>query len=240
MGSNTNVLDSFDDFGDFEAAPQSPSLAPLAQAQVQSQAPLQLQAPPTGKGNLFDLLGQNGSASAGGGAGSMAHARQLSGGMMPGMTSPTSPGFNMNAGMGMSMGMGGNMGGRPMMSPTTVNAPQRTSSFASAGTPLGSPPLQAQPQSAQASKTPTTGGKSSVGGFEDLWSMSLGSSGTQKKAAPAGNSKSMQELEREKVQNKLWGAPTITNNLTPKSAAQPSNSGFGNNFGSSGDDNLLL
>jgi len=226
-----NVMDSLDDFGDFEGAP-APAAAPVSPTVVNMQAPIHAQAPATGGGkNLFDLLGQKGAAPAA--AGGVGHARQLSGGAMGGM------------------GMGGGM-----MSPSAfVNAPQRTTSYTSTPSTMGSgllsPSLQptSTPTSAGAgvaASKPTgtsTGAKSTGGGFEDLWSMSLSSAGgsTQKKAASGTGGKSMLEIEREKAQKGLWGAPTVTSNSGTgvKSAAPPSNGGFGN-FSSGGDDDLLL
>jgi len=233
--ANVNVMDSLDDFGDFEAAPQpqsqsQPQIGTTAQAPLQPQSQVQSG---KGKGNLFDLLGQNGSAgvSVAASVPSMNHSRQLSGGL--GGNALSSP--PLSAGMGINTGS-------TLMSPTFINAPRRTSSHMSTGSSGGmlSPTLQSS--AAQAPKPTQAAGKSTAGGFEDLWSMSLGSSASQKKPnASAG--KSIQELEREKTQKGLWGAqPTniaSSSNTATKTAPPPGNGGFGS-FASGGDDNLLL
>jgi epsin len=252
-----NVMDSLDDFGDFEAAPSSvtsptsttsTSLPPTQIRQGQMQIPLQAQAQAQpqqqgGKPNIFDMLGQNGSVPGTGvNTGSMGHNRQLSGGIGM-MSPPISTGMNMGGGMGMGMN-------KPMMmTPTTfVNTPQRSSSFAPNTTVGGmhSSTMQATSSQAQTAKTSSTigsGTKSSGGGgFEDLWSMSLGASGGPKKpVVSASSGKSIQELEREKAQKGIWGvstASTITG--TGIGVNKTSNGGFGNVSGGGDDDNLLL
>jgi epsin len=52
--------------------------------------------------------------------------------------------------------------------------------------------------------TTTTITKLSGGGFDDLWTMSLGSATASKPAGPGGG-KSMRYLEKEKAQAGIWG-----------------------------------
>ncbi|KAI0785106.1 hypothetical protein C8Q75DRAFT_776004 [Abortiporus biennis] len=104
----------------------------------------------------------------------------------------------------------------PMFSNSAVMTP---SAFPSRSTP-GITPAQ-RPASAAAAK-PTSSG----GGFEDLWTMSLGSAGGSASKAPAaGPAKSMKDLEKEKAQANIWGAGQ------PKS---PLGAGFGSFGNASG------
>ncbi|KAN0127975.1 hypothetical protein V8E53_014229 [Lactarius tabidus] len=83
-------------------------------------------------------------------------------------------------------------------------------------TPVGAPSYTATPAMGAARSavaSPARGpaalpGKStkSGGGFDDLWSMSLGSAGSSKPSAPAGAGKSIRDLEKEKAQRGIWGA----------------------------------
>jgi len=97
-------------------------------------------------------------------------------------------------------------------------------------TPVGAPSYAASPamgaaRSAVASPvgtgpTPLPGKSAkSGGGFDDLWSMSLGSAATSKPSAPAGAGKSIRDLEKEKAQAGIWG--------TQSQARPPAMGGFG-------------
>jgi len=63
---------------------------------------------------------------------------------------------------------------------------------------VGSPVSTASPSLATTSTK-----KQSGGGFDDLWTMSLGSAAASK---PAGGVKSIRDLEKEKAQAGIWGA----------------------------------
>jgi epsin len=86
------------------------------------------------------------------------------------------------------------------------------------------------------SSTPTTA--KSAGGFEDLWSMSLGNSSTKPATGSTGN-KSMKDLEKEKSNAGLWGGA----GGKPQTPQQNAFGSFGNAApasSSGGGDDLLL
>jgi len=91
--------------------------------------------------------------------------------------------------------------GMPVMNPiaarSTVTSPVTTSTTSSA--------------SASASASTKTGG-----GFDDLWSMSLGSAAAGKSA---GGAKSIRDLEKEKAQAGIWGAQSQMRPQAPGSSA---------------------
>jgi epsin len=74
-----------------------------------------------------------------------------------------------------------------------------------------------------AATTPAAKPASSSGNFDDLWSMSLGSS--NKPQTPTTQAKSMQDLQREKAQAGIWGAQN-------QQGRPPMGTGFGS-FGAS-------
>ncbi|KAI0261974.1 hypothetical protein BC834DRAFT_893487 [Gloeopeniophorella convolvens] len=76
-----------------------------------------------------------------------------------------------------------------------------TSQARPSSTPVMTPGVAAR----SAATSPPTAAPKTGGGFDDLWSMSLGSS-TTKSAAPASGTKSIRDLEREKAQAGIWGA----------------------------------
>ncbi|KAF8262391.1 hypothetical protein EI94DRAFT_1780032 [Lactarius quietus] len=85
-------------------------------------------------------------------------------------------------------------------SSTPVAAPSYATSpvIGAARSAVGSPVSTSAPLPGKSAK--------SGGGFDDLWSMSLGSAATSKPSAPAGAGKSIRDLEREKAQAGIWGA----------------------------------
>jgi epsin len=98
-------------------------------------------------------------------------------------------------------------------------------------TPVSAPSYAAMPAMGAARSavaSPVSGGptplpgkpaKSGGGGFDDLWSMSLGSAATSKPSASAGAGKSIRDLEKEKAQAGIWGAQS--------QARSPATGGFG-------------
>jgi len=105
--------------------------------------------------------------------------------------------------------------------------PMSTGSSSNFSAPVRSPTTPAAPAPSSAK---------SGGGFDDLWTMSLGSSNTNKPAA--GGNKSMKDLEKEKSNAGLWGGqakPVGTQNAFGSfgNTAPPSAS-------SGGGDDLLL
>ncbi|KAL0960965.1 hypothetical protein HGRIS_005962 [Hohenbuehelia grisea] len=203
-----------DDFDDFQAAPTSPAAV----------APTPAAAAP--KMNLMDML-----------AATPAQPAAIS---QPAVQSP--PGYGVRTNTAGSMGMGMGMG---MTSPT-ANSPgmgagmygHRPSMSGSFGAPqqnqtmFGAPAHQvATPTTMVPTKTASTPGAGATpapaaskgGAFDDLWSMSLGSSA--KPATGAGTqNKSIKDLQQEKVNASLWGG-----------AGKPAgNAGGANAFGSFG------
>ena len=178
--NSLSVLDSNDDFGDFAAAPQA--------------------AQPS-KPNVFEFLSQTQAtpivptSTIQQPAISMGHNRQLSGGLggmnfggptvtaAPLMQPQRQTSYTSTTSVGMGMGGGG------MLSPTSI------------GNSMQAQPTKPTTPAAQTSAK-------SAGGFDDLWSMSLGSSSAKPAgAAPtAGGGKSIQQLEKEKAQASIWGS----------------------------------
>jgi len=86
------------------------------------------------------------------------------------------------------------------------------------------------------------------GGFDDLWTMSLGSTAANKSSGNAAGAKSMRDLEKEKAQAGIWGSQYQTR-APVAAAAAASSSGFGSfvkpagssgGMSSGGPDDLLL
>jgi epsin len=107
-------------------------------------------------------------------------------------------GTGMGTGMGMGMGMGAQQGHayRGSISSPPLQATPNYSGMA---------PMAPQPKAAP-TPAPATPNKPAAS-FDDLWSMSLGSSTTAKPATPgAAGGKSIKDLEKEKAMNGLWGS----------------------------------
>ncbi|KAL5632657.1 hypothetical protein ACGC1H_005566 [Rhizoctonia solani] len=205
-----------DDFGEFSSASVAPAPA--------TQAPASVPAPAASKSSsLFDMLDST-PAPAPANAFNPVQAPMF-GGAAPtsfgAMQSPTAGSFG-TVSQPLSPTHVGGAVPRPAMQPTMSSGPNY---FASA--PIMSPSTPGSQIKSPGATGIASGGaaKSSSANFDDLWSMSLGSSATAKPATNAGAStgKSIKDLEREKAQAKIWGG-----------GAQASNtSGFGN-FSSSG------
>jgi epsin len=90
-------------------------------------------------------------------------------------------------------------GGMSMMSPMAPAAPSMggVRTPMSGGAPLGGAAVRPAPAPAA---------KSSGGGFEDLWTMSLGSAKPSTPVGGTGAGKSMQALQKEKTQAALFGS----------------------------------
>lgn len=81
----------------------------------------------------------------------------------------------------------------------------------------------------------------SGGGFDDLWSMSLGSSATSKPSASAGAGKSIRDLEKEKAQRGIWGTQSQPRPLAADPFGSfPTAAGSGAGGAPAGADDLLL
>ncbi|KAG8685362.1 Epsin-3, clathrin recruitment and traffic between the Golgi and endosome [Ceratobasidium sp. 394] len=100
------------------------------------------------------------------------------------------------------------MGGapaRPPMQPT-MSASSGPNYFASA--PVMSPTATGTGSQIRSPGATNGGAAKSSGNFDDLWSMSLGSSSTAsaKPATGASAGKSIKDLEKEKAQATIWGS----------------------------------
>lgn len=185
-----------DDFADFQAAPTSPPAAASITTAPLAAAPVA----GTAKPNLMDLLAS------------------------------TSPSGSRSA---------QSVQPQPFGALNTPLAPQQ---LRPSSTPATAPAYAAMPVmsplSARSAVTSpvNTGGKSSAaastklggtgGGFDDLWSMSLGSAASGKSAGgAASSSKSIRDLEKEKAQAGIWGAQSQMRPQAPASAAAAG--GFG-------------
>ncbi|CAE6404602.1 unnamed protein product [Rhizoctonia solani] len=205
-----------DDFGEFSSASVVPAPA--------TQAPASVPAPAAPKSNsLFDMLDST-HAPAPTNTFNPVQATPIFGGAAPtsfgAMQSPTAGSFG-NTSQLMSPTNVGGAAPRPTIQPAMSSGPNY---FASA--PIMSPNAPgSQIKSPGAASTASGGAAKSAANFDDLWSMSLGSSATAKPATNAGAStgKSIKDLEREKAQAKIWGGGAQTSNT----------SGFGN-FSSGG------
>ncbi|KAG8857992.1 Epsin-3, clathrin recruitment and traffic between the Golgi and endosome [Tulasnella sp. 330] len=223
-----------DDFDDFQSA--TPSPGPITAAPIA----------PKSASNVFDFLGSSSSQplaatrtaptgpSSGFALGASAPATQ------PKQTQSTFGGFASGAQAQQPM-MGGGMAplraaAPPPMQPSRPNYTSGASSFG---------PVQTGAQQQTKPSTPYQT-KPSAGGFEDLWSMGLGKTGSiassKNGAAASGPAKSIRDLEKEKTQQAIWG-------LSSGSGGQQKPPVMGSGFGSfsgtgggasgSGDDLLL-
>src|SRR6266403_499204 len=192
-----------DDFADFQAAPSSPpaaastTLTPLAAAPVAG----------TAKPNLMDLLASTAPAPSASrsiqsaqpqpfGTLNTALAAASPQQLRPSSTPATVPTY----------------AGMPVMNPT------------SARSTVTSPVTSGTTSSATAASASTKTGKAG-GGFDDLWSMSLGSAaGSKPTGGTATGSKSIRDLEKEKAQAGIWGTQRQMRTQAPASATA---GGFG-------------
>ncbi|KAH8804202.1 hypothetical protein DL96DRAFT_1631459 [Flagelloscypha sp. PMI_526] len=204
-----------DDFDDFQEAPVSPVPGNAAQA------PAAASNPNAALMNLFNSTSTP---------------------MQPQTTSP--PPMNYG-GMGMGMGMGMQQSQQPMtMGGMQQQQQHRTNPSLSSGMGMGMgmggvmAPVAARAQTlptAAAAKKPTA-----AGGFDDLFSMALGSS-SSKPGTPSGTTKSMSEMQKEKANAGLWGATSAPSKGGFNPNMMGNSGGFGNfgNSSSSGGDSLL-
>jgi epsin len=143
-----------------------------------------------------------------------------------------------------------------ILSPTTTQPTytnqNQTSLFGGATSPMRpttmsptSPPMRTNTIPAMA---PTASASAALGAakpkqnsnFDDLWSMSLGSSTTGSKPTGSGTSatKSIKDLEKEKAQAGIWGSGQQQQQQRPGGGAMGGAGGFGNfsggSFGGSG------
>ncbi|KAG8994449.1 Epsin-3, clathrin recruitment and traffic between the Golgi and endosome [Tulasnella sp. JGI-2019a] len=235
-----------DDFDDFQSAAAPPAYA----------APIVSNSAPKAS-NVFDFLGSTQPATS-----SPVFATQtpmassaFAMGAAPAMQpQPKQSAFGNFSGVQKQQPMMGSMA--PMRaataSPSTMQSSRPnyiggSSSFGSASTPQTKPntPYQTKPSGGAA-----TGGSSS-GGFEDLWSMGLGKSGSAASSTgtagrAAGPAKSIRDLEKEKSQQAIWGSGLGSSGGQQKQPVMGGGFGFSGTSGGmggappSGGDDLLL
>jgi len=107
------------------------------------------------------------------------------------------------------------------------------------GAPLANATPVRSMSAAPTSKPAAAQSKPTSSNFDELWSMSLGSS---KPAVPSTGAKSMKALEKEKAQATLWGSQaTSSTGKTNDIFGSFGNAGFGSGGKSNGgNDDLLL
>ncbi|KAI0823994.1 hypothetical protein BC628DRAFT_1420424 [Trametes gibbosa] len=213
LGSHSTPFGGDDDFDDFQSAP--PSAVPVNNASFLSSVPaipaqpMQLQAPVQSPNNgLFNVLAASGASAP---PPYMSPPAVLTANPMQNVLRPAmvaSP--------------------PPMMANQTPLVP--SSGILSPTSPL-SRTTAASPASASAQPKPP------AASFDDLWSMSLGSSTNKSTSVAAPQQKSMKDLEKEKAQAQIWGSgqsrPPVGGGFgsfagAPTSnAAPPSSSGNG-------------
>ncbi|KAF9265204.1 ENTH-domain-containing protein [Marasmius fiardii PR-910] len=231
-----------DDFADFQAAPSSLT------------APAPASAPVAPKMNLMDMLnsGQSTTATSPPPLQNQQFNMGSSNAGMGGMGTMGGGGMGMGGNMGMGMGMGMSAGMGMHRSNTSMSGSSQFSSPMQPTSPTGISPMRPSmtpATSTTSAKSPTTGGASSKpasgasANFDDLWSMSLGSS-----KPPSGptTGKSMKDLEKEKSMAGLWGgagagaAKPPMGSMDTFGAFGGSSTGAGNTSSSGGGDDLLL
>ncbi|KAJ7205673.1 ENTH-domain-containing protein [Mycena rebaudengoi] len=201
-----NVIDD-DEFAEFQAAPVSPAVPTVPGPGFGK---------PAAPNMMMDMLATPAPAPAPA-YGQTPGPPRTGAGM--GMGMGTGMGMGMGGGMGgggmgmgMGMGMGGGMGGGMGMGMGQQPGHR-------VGGSISSPPLQPQapnysgmaPMAPMQNKTPAQAqapaASKPAASFDDLWSMSLGSS--SKPATPAAGAaggKSIKDLEKEKAMAGLWGS----------------------------------
>ena len=192
-----------DDFDDFQTAPASAGLT--AQPVVQA-APAPAISTPTAQppANLFSMLASTPMSP------TTAAANRPPSYMASTMTTPIAPAM-----------------AQPMVSAMTPPAMAPANNMMFSSLPMLSPstPTSRAPAAATPAAKPA-----SSGNFDDLWTMSLGSSASSVK--PAGGApapaKSIKDLEKEKAQAGIWGAG--------QQAKPPMGAGFGS-FGAASTNN---
>src|SRR6267142_245378 len=189
-----------DDFADFQAAPSSPPAAATTTTKPLAASPVAAAAAPA-KPNLMDLLATTSSPAM---SKPVQSQPQSFGALNAALAAPSSQ-VRPSSALATAPAYAGMPAMTPMLARSAVASPVSTAS----------PSL--------ATTSTKRGGSGSGGGFDDLWTMSLGSTGASKPGGGAAGAKSIRDLEKEKAQAGIWG----TQNQTRPPAAS-----FGGGFGS--------
>ncbi|KAI0250414.1 hypothetical protein BJV78DRAFT_1219027 [Lactifluus subvellereus] len=214
--ANDNVGSADDDFADFQAAPSSPLATATTTTTSLAAAPVVAAAKP----NLMDLLASTASAPSSTTYKSAQPTQSPSFGAFNSLLTPSSSQPRPNSTPATTLAYAAT----PVMSPTSTQSAMKS-------------PVSAGPTPSAAASSTKSGG----GGFDDLWTMSLGSAAASKPAGPAGG-KSIRDLEKEKAQAGIWGAQSQMRPLAGGfgSFAKPAAPSGGGGTASAGPDDLLL
>jgi epsin len=193
-----------DDFTDFQAAPSSPPASTAATTTRLAAAPVA----GTAKPNLMDLL----ASTAPSGSRSIQSAQPQ-------------PFGTLNTALAAASSQQLRPSSTPLSAPAHAAMPVMNP--ISARSTVTSPVTPGTTSSASAStKTGSAGG-----GFDDLWSMSLGSAASGKSAGgAAAGTKSIRDLEKEKAQAGIWGAQNQMRPQAPSSSATAAAAGAFGSF----------
>ena len=184
-----------DDFTDFQAAPSSPPTAAATTFTSLAAAPVA----GTAKPNLMDLLAST--------APSASRSAQ---------SAQPKPFGTLNTALGAASSQQLRPNSTPATAPAYAGMPVMNP--ISARSTVTSPVTTSTTSSASASASTKTG--STGGGFDDLWSMSLGSAAAGKPTGgAAAGTKSIRDLEKEKAQAGIWGAQSHMRPQAPASSA---------------------
>ena len=187
-----SIADGDDDFADFQAAPSSP---PAATTTPLAAAPVA----GTAKPNLMDLL-----------------ASTTPSASRPVQSARPQPFGTLNTALASASSQQLRPSSTPATAPAYVGMPVMNP--ISARSTVTSPVTTSTTSSASASAYTKTGSTGS--GFDDLWSMSLGSAVAGKSAGgSAAGAKSIRDLEKEKAQAGIWGAQSQMRPQVPASSA---------------------
>lgn len=213
-----------DEFSNFQSAQPVAAAAPAP-----APAPISASRP-----NVFDLIGAPAAAAPIAAAPvpmQMGHRQNV-----PSLSSMPGFGAQAPAFAGMGQATMSPTPAQPMMPsqspsvPFSMSKPMSPPVMSPAARPIGTPLVAS-------SATPAKGGTS---GFDDLWTMSLGSAGA-KPATPGAGSKSIKDLEREKAQAAIWGSSGGASAATGASIWGTSASGSAGGASAAGAaDDLLL
>jgi epsin len=187
-----------DDFTDFQAAPSSPPAAAATTTTRMAAAPVA----GTSKPNLMDLLASTAPSA----------SRSI-------QSAQPQPFGTLNTALAAASSQQLRPSSTPATAPAFTGMPVMNP--ISARSTVASPVTPGTTSSASASiKTGSAGG-----GFDDLWSMSLGSAASGKHAGgAAAGAKSIRDLEKEKAQAGIWGGQS---QMRPQATASSAAGAFG-------------
>lgn len=180
-----------DDFTDFQAAPSSPPAATATTTARLAATPVT----GTSKPNLMDLLASTAPSA----------SRSI-------QSAQPQPFGTLNSALAATSSQQLRPSSTPATAPAFTGMPVMN--------PISTRSTVASPVTPGTTSSASIKTGSAGGGFDDLWSMSLGSAGKPAGGA-AGGAKSIRDLEKEKAQAGIWGAQR------PQAPASSAAGGFG-------------